>query len=75
MTKDTAAIAFANNSCFKSNLKHIDCRQEWVKILRDKEIITPEYIVTTENLADLFTKILPVKTFQYLCSKIMYNHK
>jgi hypothetical protein len=71
---NTAAIAFANNSCFKSNLKHIDCRQEWVHMLRDKAIIKPFYVKTTENLADIFTKILPVRIFQYLRDKIMVKH-
>ena len=71
---NTAAIAFANNSCFKSNLKHIDCRQEWVKVLRDKGIIEPVYVNTNENIADLFTKILGVRTFENLRDMIMVKH-
>jgi hypothetical protein len=67
----TACIAFVNNSCVKTNLKHIDCRQDWVKLLRDKSILVPHYVNTNENIADLFTKVLGLKTFNYLRAKIM----
>ena len=55
-----AAKAFADESCFKSKLKHIDNRQTWVKILRDKKICKTVSVDTKENIADLFTKILQV---------------
>ena len=45
-----AAEAFARNSAQRSKLKHIDCRQEWVQILRDKNIITPKHLPTEFNL-------------------------
>ena len=31
---NTAAEAFANDTVIKTKLKHIDCRQDWVRILR-----------------------------------------
>ena len=36
-----AARIFAMDTCFRSRMKHIaiDCAQEWVRILRDKQII------------------------------------
>ena len=68
---NTAAKAFCDNSVYKTNLKHIDCRQHWVRTLRDKNILHPVYVPTKENIADLFTKILPRLTFQYLRDKIM----
>ena len=52
-------------------MKHIDCRQEWVKTLRDKKIIQAEHVPTKENIADLMTKILGIKTFTYLRDKCM----
>ena len=45
-----AAIAFAKNSVTNSKLKHIDCRQCWVKTVRDKNVMTPVYCNTKENL-------------------------
>ena len=59
-----AAIAFSDNSAFKSKLKHIDVRQEWVQTLRNKSIITPKYVRSEDNLADLFTKILTADIFE-----------
>ena len=58
----------------KSKLKHIDCRQEWVKTLRDKNIIVPAYVSTNENVANTFTKILSTQTFTYLRDKIMFEY-
>ena len=31
-----AARIFANGTCCRSRMKHTDCAQEWVRILRDK---------------------------------------
>ena len=61
---NTAAKAFAENTVIRSKLKHIDCRQEWVKVVRDKNIMTPKYVPTDDNLADLFTKILSRQVFE-----------
>ena len=72
---NTAAITFVKGTCFKTNLKHIDCRQEWVRCLRDKNIMQPIYVKTTENYADLFTKILGPQTFDYLRGLVMYRYK
>ena len=69
-----AAEIFINDSAFKSKLKHIDCRQEWVKTLRDKTIMKPTHIPTKDNLADLFTKILNRETFTRLRDQIMHPH-
>ena len=69
-----AAEIFINDTAFKSKLKHIDCRQEWVKVLRDKNIMTPTHINTKDNLADLFTKILDKETFTRLRDTIMHPH-
>ena len=56
----------ADNSAFKSKLKHIDVRQEWVRTLRNHSIIKPVYVPSEDNLADIFTKILDAATFIHL---------
>ena len=66
-----ACKVFMNNSAGKTKLKHIDCRQEWVQTLRDKKIVKAEHVPTKENIADLMTKILDIKTFTYLRDKCM----
>ena len=68
---NAAAKSFADQTSFKSRLKHIDTRQEWVKTLRDKNICKTEYVNTKSNLADLFTKILPTDDFVRLRDRIM----
>jgi hypothetical protein len=68
---NTAAMAFTANSCFKTKLKHIDVRQGWVRTLRDKRILIPQQVPTKDNLADLFTKILPRNDFIRLRDRIM----
>ena len=57
----------------KSKLKHVDCRQEWVRVLRDRDICTPVHVDRKDNLADLFTKILTAPEFERLRGQIMYN--
>ena len=68
---NTTAECFVNNTAFKSKLKHIDVRQHWVRTIRDKNILLPQHVPTGENLADLFTKVLPKATFQHLFSRLM----
>jgi hypothetical protein len=68
---NTTAEVFMKNTAFKSKLKHIDCRQEWVKMLREKSILVPKHVNTKDNLADIFTKILGKQDFQRLCSRLM----
>ena len=72
---NTAAQAFANNTALKTKLKHIDVRQEWVRMLRNKDIIKPIHDDTKDNLADLFTKILPKNDFIRMHNKMMYQRQ
>ena len=68
-----AAKVFVEGTAFKTKLKHIDCRQFWVQTLRDKNICKPIKVASADNLADLFTKILPPTTFERLRDMIMYD--
>ena len=62
---------FCYNFALKTKLKHIDCRQEWVKTLRDRNIMLPAHVLSEENLADHFTKILPSALFEHLRDQLM----
>ena len=66
-----AARAFADDTVIKTKLKHIDTRQDWVRILRDKSICTPTYVPTKLNVADVFTKILGGDDFERLVHMMM----
>ena len=58
----------------KTKLKHIDCRQEWVRTLRNKDICNPVHIPTKDNLSDIFTKILSGPEFERLRAMCMKEH-
>ena len=70
---NAAAEVFTNNSANKTRLKHIDCRQEWVKMLRNKALIKPVHVPSEDNLADIFTKILPRTVFTNLRDRMMHK--
>ena len=70
-TAEAVTEAFAKNNAKKTKLKHIDARQECVKVLRDSSILVPVHVPTKRNLADIFTKILTVPEFTRLRNMIM----
>ena len=70
---NSAAKAFAEDTCVNTRMKHIDCAQEWVLCLRDRGICIPTYVPTKENLADFLTKILDIETFTRFRSMLMYE--
>ena len=41
---NTTAIAFCGETVKRSKLKHIDCRQEWCKMIRDKDIVVAKHV-------------------------------
>ena len=52
---------------------HIDARQEWVKMIRDKQLLRMIKVDTKVNVADLGTKILDKFTFQNLRGMLMHD--
>jgi hypothetical protein len=71
LVDNTTAEAFMNCTVKRSKLKHIDCRQEWCEMLRNKKIVLPEHVDTDNNLADLETKILGSEPFVRLRNQMM----
>ena len=72
---NAAAEVFTNNTANKTRLKHIDCRQEWVKMLRNKSLVKPLHVPSEDNLADIFTKILPKPAFTSLRDRLLHRKK
>ena len=68
---DLVELRQVDRSAAKTKLKHIDCRQEWVKVLRNKDILKPVHVDSKDNVADLFTKILSRGVFERLRDLIM----
>ena len=75
-TDNDAARIFCLGSAHKTKPKHIDCRQEWVRMLRDRDIMTPvhDIVDSKDNDADPFTKILSREPFEIVRSRIMVEH-
>ena len=70
---NTTAEAFSKGTVKRSKLKHIDCPQEWVKTLHDKNVMVAVHVNTNDNLADLFTKILSASKLVERREQMMYD--
>ena len=60
----TVALAFMEDSCNKSRMKHIDLRQSWVSIVRDSSQVIGIKVPTNLNDADLGTKLMAPHQFE-----------
>nr|GEY00189.1 uncharacterized mitochondrial protein AtMg00810-like [Tanacetum cinerariifolium] len=65
-----AAIAISCNPVQHSRTKHIDVRYHFIKEKVKKGIVESFFVGTEYQLADLFTKALPVERFKYLVRRL-----
>nr|GFB63483.1 retrovirus-related Pol polyprotein from transposon TNT 1-94 [Tanacetum cinerariifolium] len=65
-----AAIAILCNPVQHSRTKYIDVRYHFIKENVEKGIVELFFVGTEYQLADLFTKALPVERFQYLVRRL-----
>nr|GFC11885.1 retrovirus-related Pol polyprotein from transposon TNT 1-94 [Tanacetum cinerariifolium] len=65
-----AAIAISCNPVQHSRTKHIDVHYDFIKEKVEKGIVELFFVGTEYQLADLFTKALPVERFQYLVRRL-----
>nr|GFB74801.1 retrovirus-related Pol polyprotein from transposon TNT 1-94 [Tanacetum cinerariifolium] len=65
-----AAIAISCNPVQHSCTKHIDVHYHFIKEKVEKGIVELFFVGTEYQLADLFTKALPVERFQYLVRRL-----
>jgi hypothetical protein len=64
---NTQALSFCKQTCMDSKLKGmIDNRDNWVKELKDDNIVTVEYVNTRFNHADILSKCLAGTQFREL---------
>jgi len=67
----TAAIGKIQGPRGGGKMKHIDLRQGWIKQLRDQTLCKVVKIAGEENLADSFTKLLPLSSFKETEGQLM----
>nr|GEV13240.1 hypothetical protein [Tanacetum cinerariifolium] len=65
-----AVIAISCNPVQHSRTKHIDVRYHFIKEKVEKGIVELFFVETEYQLADLFTKALPVERFPYLVRRL-----
>nr|GEZ00420.1 copia protein [Tanacetum cinerariifolium] len=65
-----AAIAISCNPVQRSRTKHIDVRYHFIKEKVEKGIVELFFVRTEYQLADPFTKALPVERFKYLVRRL-----
>jgi hypothetical protein len=70
---NAAAEVFTNNTALNSKLRHIDQRQHWVQVLRDRNLIKAIHVDTKMNLADIFTKSIEGPTFRTLRDMFLHD--
>ena len=70
-----AAIAFSKQAQFsgRSKLRHIDCRQQWLQVLRDSNLVKCVHVSSEFNKADIFTKALDTETFVRLRDTMLFH--
>ena len=71
---NSATIDLSYNPEFHAKTKHIDRRHFFVRELVEQHTLSVQYVNTSDNLADFFTKPLPPKIFFKLRAQIMNIH-
>ena len=66
-----ACIDYSKNSTNHQRTKHISVRYHFIRDLITDKVLHLQAIPTEENIADILTKPLDKRIFQYLRSKFM----
>ena len=67
---NTSAINLSKNPIQHSRTKHIEIQHHFIRELVEDRMHTLEFIHTDDQKADLFTKPLDSKRFEFLCQNI-----
>jgi hypothetical protein len=67
---NTSAISVSKNPVLHSKTKHIPIKYHFLREQVTNKIVQLNYIPSTEQIADIFTKPLAATPFGYLCQKL-----
>ncbi|PKU76601.1 Retrovirus-related Pol polyprotein from transposon TNT 1-94 [Dendrobium catenatum] len=68
---NTSAIALANNPVYHARTKHIDVDCHFIRDCIRSNHLAVHHICTNDQIADVFTKPLPIRRFKFLCNKLI----
>lgn len=60
---NTSTIALATNPVFHARFKHIEVDCHFIGDRVVAKALSPQYVPTSDQLADVFTKALPIDRF------------
>ena len=69
-----SAIHLAKNQVFHARMKHIDVRYHFVREILEEEEIFLQKILTTENPADMLTKVVTKAKFKHCLDLVNILH-
>jgi hypothetical protein len=74
---NTSTINISNNPMMHSKMKHIPIKYHFLREQVAEKNIRVEYVGTKEQVANIFTKLLPREAFEYLRErlKVIYTTK
>ena len=67
---NTSTISVSKNPMMHSKTKHIPIKYHFLREQVAEKKIRVEYVGTKEQVADIFTKLLPQKAFEYICQRL-----
>jgi len=67
---DQSAIRLVQNPAFHPRSKHIDVKYHWVRQAVKENKLNVKFVPTGEQLADIFTKVLPARLHLAMCNKL-----
>ena len=70
----TSTISISKNPVLHSKTKHIPLRYHFLKDHIANKVVQLQYVPSTEQIVDIFTKPLPKKQFEYICHKLGVIH-
>ena len=65
-----SCIKLSENPVFHDRLKHIEMRYHYVRDMVQKNILSIQYFLTAEQIADILTKPLSLTKFVYFGDKL-----